>query len=688
MTAPRTPDAVTPRTPDATVTRSLNASLGAGIAAIAAVAVLTGIVALVTAAQLRHAIVVRDTAAEIARSVADSEIAMLNQETGLRGALLTGEAASLAPYRDGRAAFERIDRHLHAIVVPGSDEAGRLAEAEAAARTWQRVIGEPARQAMADPATRPGALRLEASGEGRRSFDQVRAALEAASDAARARRAGARTSCSGGASCWWGPRSGSGSWSRSPSVRRSHSPSAARSRSRWRRSPVRCGGSRAATSRSPFRASRRAARWVPWRAPSRCSSAGLVELERTSVLRATADTLPALVGYVDAARRIRFLNGEFGRACGLRQDVAALGGRRLAEVFAAGEFPGEDAGELDAAFDGVERRFEHRLLPPGAEEARHYEAIFRPHRGESGVLLGVVTLLTDITERRRLASRLAIQAADLARSNDELEQFAYVASHDLKAPLRGIENLVTWIEEDLGALVEGGVRTNMDLLRSRVRRLDSLLDDLLAYSRAGRTDSTDERVDTGALVAELASLVGPPAGFRIEAAPDMPAIVTPRAPLTQVLQNLIGNAIKHHDHTATGHVWVRAERCESETCFTVEDDGPGVPGQFRERVFGMFQTLRPRDEVEGSGMGLAIVKKLVERRGGTIRLASRDATAGKADAQDAAAGKADAGDAATGNAVPGNAAAGHAGARGLAVHFTWPDRERAHSGASPDMKER
>ena len=323
-----------------------------------------------------------------------------------------------------------------------------------------------------------------------------------------------------------------------------------------------------------------------------------------------------------------------------------LGGARLADVFADGGFPGDSAGELDRALAGEERRFEHRLVRPGAHQARHYEAIFRPHRGESGVLLGVVTLLTDITERRHLAATLATQATDLARSNEELEQFAYVASHDLKAPLRGIENLVTWIEEDLGALVEGGVRENMDLLRRRVRRLDSLLDDLLAYSRAGRTDAGNERVDTAALVNELASLVSPPPGFRIEAAAIMPTILTPRAPLTQVLQNLLGNAIKHHDHSATGHVWVRAERRDNETCFTVEDDGPGVPAQFRERVFGMFQTLRPRDEVEGSGMGLAIVRKLVERRGGTLFLADRS----------------------PGPSTP--------PPRGLAVHFTWPDQER------------
>jgi signal transduction histidine kinase len=253
---------------------------------------------------------------------------------------------------------------------------------------------------------------------------------------------------------------------------------------------------------------------------------------------------------------------------------------------------------------------------------------------------GVVLLLSDVTERKDIDRRLVLQAQELRRQNEELEQFAYVASHDLKAPMRGIDNLVTWIEEDLTAVLTEDTRANMELLKSRVKRLESLLDDLLAYSRAGREDLVAERVDTGALVAELATLLSPPDGFEIKGAPELPVLHTPRAALTQALQNLISNAIKHHDNPASGHVWIEARQEGAMTEFVVADDGPGIPEQFRSRVFGMFQTLRPRDEIEGSGMGLAIVKKLVERQSGAIWLTE-----------------------------------GLAG-RGLAVHFTWPSTKK------------
>ena len=268
--------------------------------------------------------------------------------------------------------------------------------------------------------------------------------------------------------------------------------------------------------------------------------------------------------------------------------------------------------------------------------SRHVEAFYRAHRAADGSILGVVTLLTDITERKRLEERLARQTRDLLRSNEELEQFAYVASHDLKAPLRGIDNLVTWIEEDIEGLLNEETRTNMKLLKSRVRRLESLLDDLLAYSRAGRGELTVVRVETKEIVDELASLLSPPEGLSIIASSTLPELRTAKVPLTQIFQNLISNAIKHHDHPSHGRILVDASARPDSIEFTVTDDGPGIPPEFRDRVFGMFQTLRPRDEVEGSGMGLAIVKKLINRVGGRIWLnEGRDG-------------------------------------RGLTVHFTWP----------------
>lgn len=258
-----------------------------------------------------------------------------------------------------------------------------------------------------------------------------------------------------------------------------------------------------------------------------------------------------------------------------------------------------------------------------------------PILGERAKLLGYAAVRTDITDRKQLEFQLAQQAQDLLRSNEELEQFAYVASHDLKAPLRGIENLVSWIEEDLESSLTGETRANMDLLKSRVQRLENLLDDLLAYSRAGRGETANDLVDTRELIGELALLVSPPPGFGIVGGETLPTLRTARAPLTQVLQNLISNAIKHHDSPANGHVWIEALARPDATEFTVADDGPGIPERFRQRVFGMFQTLKPRDEVEGSGMGLAIVKKLIERQGGKIWLVE-----------------------------------GRTG-KGLAVHFTW-----------------
>lgn len=217
--------------------------------------------------------------------------------------------------------------------------------------------------------------------------------------------------------------------------------------------------------------------------------------------------------------------------------------------------------------------------------------------------------------------------ADLERSNAELDRFAYVASHDLKAPLRGIRNLAEWIAEDVAATASGDTRENLRLLNSRVDRLDSLLESLLTYSRVGRKVSSAEAVDTARLVDEISDYLAPRAGFTVKCAGAMPQLMTAKAPLEQVLRNLINNALKHHDRDH-GEVRVSARELDDVVEFRVEDDGPGIPPEFHERVFMMFQTLKPRDQVEGSGMGLAIVKKTVESVRGHIRVEATGAARG------------------------------------------------------------
>jgi signal transduction histidine kinase len=204
-----------------------------------------------------------------------------------------------------------------------------------------------------------------------------------------------------------------------------------------------------------------------------------------------------------------------------------------------------------------------------------------------------------------------------------LDQFAYVASHDLKAPLRGIDNLASWIVEDAGHLLPEASRRHLELLQGRAQRLEGLLESLLAYSRAGRITGLQEEVDSAELVREAADLINLPAEFRVEVSGSLPRLLTYRAPLELVFRNLLSNAVKHRNG-AGGHVRVSSRTADNPSFveFAVADDGPGIEPEYHERIFGLFQTLRPRDEVEGSGMGLALVKKTVESLGGTIRVES------------------------------------------------------------------
>lgn len=224
-------------------------------------------------------------------------------------------------------------------------------------------------------------------------------------------------------------------------------------------------------------------------------------------------------------------------------------------------------------------------------------------------------------EREALITDLARAKARLERSNADLDGFAYVASHDLKAPLRVIDNAARWLEEDLGPGLDPESQENLALMRSRVARMERLLDDLLTHSRIGRQDHPPDLVDGASLLQAVVELTDPPEGFRVRLAPGLSAITLPRMPLQCVLLNLMSNAIKHHDR-ADGCVTVSAAETAEAHVFTVADDGPGIDPDYHERIFEMFTTLRPRDQVEGSGMGLAMVHKTLAMVGGRITLDS------------------------------------------------------------------
>ncbi|MEJ2741932.1 MAG: ATP-binding protein, partial [Gammaproteobacteria bacterium] len=231
----------------------------------------------------------------------------------------------------------------------------------------------------------------------------------------------------------------------------------------------------------------------------------------------------------------------------------------------------------------------------------------------------------DVTKKKAAEAEREKLIRALELSNKELDEFAYVASHDLKAPLRVIDNASRWLEQDLEEYLNDDTRESMELLRNRVSRMEKLLDDLLEYSRIGRKvdGSYGEIISGDALGKDIVQLLSPPKSFSVQFSPEFNSIKLPRMPLQHVLLNLISNAIKHHDKDK-GSIEVNIRDEGSRYVFTVTDDGPGIAPEFQEQVFNMFQTLKPRDQVEGSGMGLAMVKKHIEHFGGTITLESEE----------------------------------------------------------------
>ncbi len=277
--------------------------------------------------------------------------------------------------------------------------------------------------------------------------------------------------------------------------------------------------------------------------------------------------------------------------------------------------------ELNDAIDGThEFDTTFRIVLPN-RAIRHIKGKAFATRDANGRALKMFGVNFDVTEALLAEQNQTKLVNQLTRINEELNNFAYIASHDLKSPLRGIDQLATWVTEDLGEDLSSETQGHLRLMRSRINRMEMLLDDLLAYSRVGRSDGEVVAVDTQVLVQDVFDLTAAGKAMRLSVAEGMPLLQTKKVPLELIFRNLISNAIKHHDK-AQGSIHISARSTASGFEFEVKDDGPGIAPEHQQRVFAMFQTLKPRDEIEGSGIGLALVKKSVESMGGTITLES------------------------------------------------------------------
>lgn len=214
---------------------------------------------------------------------------------------------------------------------------------------------------------------------------------------------------------------------------------------------------------------------------------------------------------------------------------------------------------------------------------------------------------------------LSENIAELQKKNSELNQFAYIVSHDLKAPIRGIYNVIQWIEEDLGKEISPQMRKYLSIIPARINRMEGLIHGILDYARISRDKPLKERVDLNSLIREITEgLV--PSHFKIIAGP-LPVLYAERVRLEQVFSNLVSNAVKYTPQ-AGGIIEIESRELEDFYEFTVKDNGIGIDSKFNDKIFEIFQTLRDRNQQESTGVGLAIVKKIVEEQHGSIKVVS------------------------------------------------------------------
>ena len=263
----------------------------------------------------------------------------------------------------------------------------------------------------------------------------------------------------------------------------------------------------------------------------------------------------------------------------------------------------------------IEKRYLHKEgRPVWVRVTSSVARTSQPHR---------ISIIEDITERKQAVEALQRTAEDLARSNKDLEQFAYVASHDLKEPLRIVTGFTSLLKERCQGKLDAKADEYIFFASDAALRMQGLIDDLLAYSRAGRR-KVDEPTDVGdVLEGVLRSLtISIQESGAAITHDSLPTIRSNAVELTQVFQNLIGNALKFRGERKP-EIHIGARRQKGHWLLTIRDNGIGIDPQFAERIFMIFQRLHTREQYPGTGIGLAICKKIVERHGGRIWIESQ-----------------------------------------------------------------
>ncbi len=279
----------------------------------------------------------------------------------------------------------------------------------------------------------------------------------------------------------------------------------------------------------------------------------------------------------------------------------------------------------------VLKAYEYQVIHKNGEIRWLYQrtVIVRDNKGKA---IAAEAIATDITDRKlieeevkklnlELEDRVRRRTEELQSANNELKDFAYVVSHDLKAPLRGISQLSQWFLQDYKDTLDQDGQELAELLIKRVDRLNKLINGILEYSRVGRIVNKNEKIDLGELVYDVIDLLNPDEKFEFIVPDNLPALNADRIRIEQIFQNLISNSIKYIDKEI-GKIELVYEEKSQFYKFGIKDNGIGIDKKYHEKIFGIFQTLEQKEDNDNTGIGLSIVKKIVELYGGKIWIES------------------------------------------------------------------
>lgn len=336
--------------------------------------------------------------------------------------------------------------------------------------------------------------------------------------------------------------------------------------------------------------------------------------------RTLLHNIPQKVLYKDLNSRYVVCNESYANELGITSEEAY--GKTDFDFFSKDLAEKYVADDQRIMKNGRPEEIEELHVVDGKELTVH---VFKaPVRDEAGEIIGTFVIFWDITASKeaernqvKLNRDLKATVAELKRSNSELQELAYITAHDLKTPLRAIGTLTDWVYADYHHTFDDQGREQMELVKSRVLRMNELIESILRYSEIGRTKLQIRTIDLNSLLSDVHTMLNPPEHITVKIIDRLPTLTMERYRVIQIFQNLIGNAIKYNDKDR-GLIEIMCLDKGEAWEFSIRDNGPGIDAKYHEKIFKIFQTLTPRDELESTGIGLAVVKKIVELYGGRI----------------------------------------------------------------------